>query len=128
MLQVGVNRFFTPVKPRNCEPMASDLILARFTWAARLRAELAMRNHLYACSHPHVESYSSNPVIVYAPEEGRHGNFYPPARGALDAHAKGILLFDKIHAQGGSLPRPQIDPERKWRELDSCMSSDALLM
>jgi hypothetical protein len=32
--------------------------------------------------------------------------------------------FDKIHAQGRSLPRA----ERRWRELDSSMSSDALLM
>jgi hypothetical protein len=32
--------------------------------------------------------------------------------------------FDKIHAQGRGLPKA----ERKWRELDSSMSSDALLM
>ncbi len=36
--------------------------------------------------------------------------------------------LDKIHSQGRSLPKPQIDPGRKWRELDSSMSSDALLM
>jgi hypothetical protein len=32
--------------------------------------------------------------------------------------------FEKIHAQGRGLPKA----ERKWRELDSSMSSDALLM
>lgn len=32
--------------------------------------------------------------------------------------------FDKIHSQGRSLPKA----ERRWRELDSSMSSDALLM
>jgi hypothetical protein len=32
--------------------------------------------------------------------------------------------FDKIHAQGRALPKA----ERRWRELDSSMSSDALLM
>jgi hypothetical protein len=37
--------------------------------------------------------------------------------------------FDKIHTQGmRSLPRPALDPSRRWRELDSSMSSDALLM
>jgi hypothetical protein len=37
--------------------------------------------------------------------------------------------FDKVHAQAArSLPKPQVDPARRWRELDSSMSSDALLM
>ena len=37
--------------------------------------------------------------------------------------------FDKVHAQAArSLPKPQLDPARRWRELDSSMSSDALLM
>ncbi len=37
--------------------------------------------------------------------------------------------FDKIHAQAArSLPKPALDPSRRWRELDSSMSSDALLM
>ena len=35
--------------------------------------------------------------------------------------------FQKVHAQGRSLPRPE-DRTRRWRELDSSMSSDALLM
>ena len=34
--------------------------------------------------------------------------------------------FDKIHAPGRALPKA--DSARKWRELDSSMSSDALLM
>jgi hypothetical protein len=37
--------------------------------------------------------------------------------------------FTKVHAQAAhSLPRPAGEPARKWRELDSSMSSDALLM
>ncbi len=99
-----------------------------FPFAGQLRAELALRNHLWARSHPHVESYGSNPVIVYAPEDGLHGNFYPPAYSAITNHPQWIRRFDKIHAQGRALPRPSIDPARRWRELDSCMSSDALLM
>ena len=101
---------------------------AALPFASGLRAELALRNRLYARCHPHVESYGGNPVVVYAPKDGRHGNFYPPAYTAIAAHPEWIRRFDKIHAQGRSLPRPQIDPARKWRELDSSMSSDALLM
>ena len=108
--------------------MTFDLISTGLSWAGRLRAELALRNRLYAHSLPHVESYGTNPVIVYAPHDGAHGNFYPPAYAAIAAHPEWMRRFDKIHAQGRSLPRPQIDPARKWRELDSCMSSDALLM
>lgn len=99
-----------------------------FSYAGRLRAELAERNRLHARGCPHVESYGSDPVIVYAPEEGRHGNFYTPAYKAIIANPGWIRRFEKIHSQGRSLPRPQIDPARKWRELDSSMSSDALLM
>ncbi len=37
--------------------------------------------------------------------------------------------FDKVHTQGRrSLPKPLMDHLRLWRELDSSMSSDALLM
>src|ERR1700741_5079545 len=109
--------------------MGSEPISATaFLRAGRLRAELALRNRLYAGSRPHVESYGGDPVVVYAPDDGRHGNFYPPAYAAIAAQPEWIRRFDKVHAQGRSLPRPQIDPARKWRELDSCMSSDALLM
>ncbi len=99
-----------------------------FLRAIQLRTELALRNRLHARTHPHVESYGSNPVIVYAPEDEFHGNFYPPAYAAISSRPEWFRRFDKIHAQGRSLPKPQLDPHRKWRELDSCMSSDALLM
>jgi hypothetical protein len=101
---------------------------ARLSYASRLRSELAQRNRLYARSHAHVESYGASPVIVYVPEGGVHGNFYPPAYAAITARPGWMRRFDKIHAQGRSLPKPQLDPMRRWRELDSSMSSDALLM
>ena len=97
-------------------------------YATQLRQELAERNRVWAKVRPHVESFGSNPVIVYEPENGRHGNFYDPAYSAITAHPDWPRRFDKIHAQGRSLPRPPLDPARRWRELDSCMSSDALLM
>ena len=99
-----------------------------FSRASQLRSELILRNRIYARNHPHVESYGSNPVIVYSPEEGHHGNFYPPAYRAIAARSDWLRRFDKIHSQFRSLPKSQHDPGRRWRELDSSMSSDALLM
>ena len=94
-------------------------------YAAALRQELTARNHLYARGRAHVESYGANPVIVYSPEEHLHGNFFDPAYSAILAHPEWLRRFDKVHAQAGrSLPKA----ERRWRELDSSMSSDALLM
>lgn len=98
-------------------------------YASRLRIELAARNRLYACGRAHVESYGGAPVTVYEPEGSRHGNFFDPAYAAILARPEWLRRFDKIHAQAArSLPRPQLDPARRWRELDSSMSSDALLM
>jgi hypothetical protein len=76
-----------------------------------------------------VESYGDPPVIVYEPENGRHGNFFDAAYAAIAARPEWMRRFDKIHAQAArSLPRPVLEPNRRWRELDSSMSSDALLM
>jgi hypothetical protein len=94
-------------------------------FAVRLRRELCARNRQYASGRAHVESYGSSPVIVYAPEDGRHGNFFDSAYTAIVAQPEWLRRFDKVHAQAKrSLPKA----ERRWRELDSSMSSDALLM
>ena len=93
-------------------------------YASQLRQELSLRNRRHAHGRAHVESYGSLPVIVYAPEEGRHGNFLDSAYAAITARPDWMRRFDKIHAQGRSLPKSV----RRWRELDSSMSSDALLM
>jgi hypothetical protein len=67
-------------------------------------------------------------VVVYRSEGDCHGNFFEPAYQAILARAAWAKRFNKVHAQGRALPRWVEDPKRKWRELDSCMSSDALLM
>jgi hypothetical protein len=109
-------------------------------YAGELRRELALRNRRWAQGRAHVESYGSEPVIVYAPEHAtgedpsdetcsktqRHGNFFDPAYAAIAARQEWMRRFDKVHAQGRSLPRAESG--RRWRELDSSMSSDALLM
>ena len=97
-------------------------------YASALRSELGELNREYARGRLHVESYGGDSVIVYAPESGTHGNFFGPAYAAIAARADWMRRFDKIHAQGRSLPRCPEEPGRRWRELDSSTSSDALLM
>lgn len=94
------------------------------SFVGQLRSELAARNRFHARGRVHVESYGESPVVVYAPEEGRHGNFFDPAYAAIVGRPDWLRRLDKVHTQARSLPKS----ERKWRELDSSMSSDALLM
>lgn len=94
-------------------------------YANRLRYELILRNRKHACGRAYVESYGNAPVIVYAPENERHGNFFDPSYAAIIARTDWMRRFNKVHAQAArTLPKA----ERRWRELDSCTSSDALLM
>jgi hypothetical protein len=105
-------------------------------YAGCLRRELAVRNRSWARGRLHVESYGAEPVVVYAPENtadcggvARHGNFFDAAYTAILARPEWSRRFTKVHAQAArSLPRPAGEPPRRWRELDSSMSSDALLM
>ncbi len=94
--------------------------------AAELRRELCARNLTFAQTHrlTHVLSYGEMSVIVYCPEATRHGNFFDPSYAAILKRPDWARRLEKIHPQGRAIPRA----DRAWRELDSCMSSDALLM
>lgn len=97
------------------------------SYAAALRRELGERSRLWARGRAHVESYGATPVIVFSPDDGgTHGNFFDAAYGAIAARPEWMRRFNKIHAQGRALPKAESG--RRWRELDSSMSSDALLM
>jgi len=98
-------------------------------YASQLRQELMLRNRYYARGRAHVESYGDPPVIVYEPNGQRHENFFDAAYAAIMKRPEWLRRFDKVHAQAArSLPKPVVDSSRRWRELDSSMSSDALLM
>lgn len=106
-----------------------SMLLRNYPYASQLRLELGLRNRSFARGRSHAESYGRSPVIVYAPEEGRHGNFFDPAYTAISARPEWMRRFDKVHTQAGhSLPKLVPESTRRWRELDSSMSSDALLM
>jgi hypothetical protein len=96
-------------------------------FANLLRLELSERNRKFQEKHAlaGVLSYGSAPVVVYEPEGERHGNFHPLSYSAINANASWKKRLSKVHtAYRSSLPKNR----RKWCELDSCTSSDALLM
>jgi hypothetical protein len=98
-------------------------------YAALLRHELCVRNASYAALHqlPHVTSYGAIPVVVYQPLPcgTKHGNFIPASYRALQRRPQWKRRFEKVHSQAGRA-FPKSDYISK--ELDSSMSSDALLM
>jgi hypothetical protein len=97
--------------------------------AAELRRELSVRNQRYAKKRELLcrESYGDPPVVCYLPCDAgsTHGNFLPAAYKAILKNPVWSKRLDKVH----SLARTSLPQEdRRWRELDSCNSSDALLM
>jgi hypothetical protein len=97
--------------------------------AGELRREICVRNAELARAKclTHVPSYGEVSVTVYAPEADgrRHGNFYPASYRAILNKENWSARLNKVHSQArNALPRA----DRRWRELDSCTSSDALLM
>lgn len=96
--------------------------------ATLLRHELCARAEAYARRKalPHRLSYGEVPVVVYEPYDGGHGNFRPESYAAILANPQWLKRLNKRHAQARTaLPR---NDRGFWCELDSCNSSDALLM
>jgi hypothetical protein len=97
------------------------------SYAAALRRELSHLNLQFAKKNAlqHRESYGSVPAVAYIPCETAHGNFHPSSYKAIMAEAAWSCRFNKVHSQKKSLPAAE---HGRWKELDSCNSSDALLM
>jgi hypothetical protein len=100
-----------------------------FLHSSTLRQELSARNASYATLErlPHAISYGRMPVVVYRQSEcGRyHGNFIAPSYRGILKRPEWRRRLQKVHSQAKhSLPKE----DWVWRELDSCTSSDALLM
>jgi hypothetical protein len=98
-------------------------------YATLLRRERCARNASYAALHQlsHVTSYGEVPVVVYQPSPcgTQHGNFVAASYRALQRRPQWKRRFEKVHSQAGRA-FPKTDCALK--ELDSSMSSDALLM
>ncbi len=109
--------------------MRKDVPTGRSCYVSALRQELIARNSSYASLNllPHVTTYGELPVVVYQPSEcGRyHGNFLSVSYRAILRRPQWRRRLQKVHTQGRrSLPAK----DGLWRELDSSLSSDALLM
>ena len=109
--------------------MRIDVPTGRSCYVSALRQDLIARNSSYASLNllPHVTSYGELPVVVYQQSEcGRHhGNFIAASYRAILRRPEWRKRLQKVHSQGRrSLPAK----DGSWRELDSSLSSDALLM
>jgi hypothetical protein len=98
-------------------------------YCSLLRQELRLRNLVFAKAQnlAHALSYGTQPIVVYAPspEQSQHGNFESASYAAILRRPQWRLRLEKIHTTARrSLPLS----DRRWKELDSSMSSDALLM
>jgi hypothetical protein len=98
-------------------------------YASQLRHELSLRNRAFALQRQlsHVEGLGGMAVTVYQPHptRRRHGNFFDESYAAMVAIPEWRKRLEKVHTTAkSSLPRSG----RGWKELDSSMSSDALLM
>jgi hypothetical protein len=100
--------------------------------AASLRRELAHRAFIYAqeTNVPHCQSYGQATTVCFAPyndnSDLRHGNFLASSYKAIQKKTEWRRRLAKIHTLGRrSFPRTD---RGRWMELDTCTSSDALLM
>jgi hypothetical protein len=105
------------------------MTLSSAYYASQLRHELSLRNRAFALQRQlsHVESFGGMAVTVYQPHptRRRHGNFFDESYAAMLAIPEWRKRLEKVHTTAkSSLPRSG----RGWKELDSSMSSDALLM
>lgn len=98
-------------------------------YASQLRLELALRNRAFAAQRqlPHAETSGGMGVPVYVPHptRRRHGNFFDESYASMLAIPEWRKRMEKVLTQAKTaLPKSG----RGWKELDSSMSSDALLM
>jgi hypothetical protein len=100
-----------------------------YGYARALRREIIFRNRKLVEKHtlPATSSYGSDAVVVYScdDEATSHGNFFPETYAAILKRPEWRKRLEKPHTGRRHLPRHE---SSKWRELDSCTSSDALLM
>ena len=111
-------------------PTTNRLPASRSNYAGPLRRELGDRAEQYARAKglPHCFSYGQSWTVCFERyDDGlRHGNFLPATYKAILRNPNWRRRLQKVHSQGRkSLPRPESGIRR---ELDTCTSSDALLM
>jgi hypothetical protein len=102
-------------------------------WSASLlRRDLNARAHKFAHERKLVHEIApgphqdTDPLIIFGRSElGPHGNFHPASDLAISAKPAWLRRLSKPHTASRRSPARNDWP---WRELDSAVSSDALLM
>ena len=98
-------------------------------WVSKLRVELSQRARDFAATQDVAwyESLGGPPTTLFPadPSTSRHGNFIDLSYRAILANPPWAERLGKAHSQRRALPE---DRRADARELDSCNSSDALLM
>lgn len=99
------------------------------SWSASLlRRDLSARAHHLARTQQllHEIAPGSDPTIIFGrDEQGRHGNFHPASDAAICANPAWLHRLTKPHTASR---RSRARKDWQWMELDTCNSSDALLM
>jgi hypothetical protein len=103
------------------------------SWSASLlRRDLNARAHKFAHERKLLHEIApspnqdSDPLIIFGRSElGPHGNFHPASDLAISANPAWLRRLSKPHTASRRSPARNDWP---WRELDSAVSSDALLM
>lgn len=99
--------------------------------AGWLRRELCERAQQYARTHnlPHSLSYGESPAVCFEcyDNDSQHGNFFPATYKAIVKNPNWRRRMRKVHSKGRK-SFPCHEDARVRRELDTCTSSDALLM
>jgi restriction endonuclease-like protein len=98
--------------------------------SVNLRRVLAEHAEEYANAEsiPHCLSYGEDAAVCFFPYNAglRHGNFLDSSYKAIMAKPEWRRRLAKVHTSGRhSLP---VTERGRWMELDTCTSSDALLM
>jgi hypothetical protein len=96
--------------------------------AAMLRRDLSLRaNHLARTQQLlHDISPGATPAIIFGrDDQGRHGNFHHASDARICANPNWLRRLAKVHTASR---RSRARKDWQWMELDSAISSDALLM
>src|SRR5215469_11582060 len=103
-----------------------------FWSASLLRRDLNARAHKFAHERKLLheiapgQNQDTDPLIIFGRSElGPHGNFHPASDLAISANPDWLRRLAKPHTASRRSPARNDWP---WRELDSAVSSDALLM
>jgi hypothetical protein len=97
--------------------------------ARGLRAEVSRRNVGRVRASLDEVTRGASPSVIYAPEQGTHGNFIDASYRRILANPAWARRLEKAHtAKRLARPTGADEEVRAWRELDTATSSDALLM